>query len=392
MTKKRRIVSLLLAGALAVIPVWAQAASGGISGCVTSAGNENGKVTLTLMDRDGTQALKTVTVYGNSSNYVMEDVEDGQYILKAEKYNHVPREYEVEVAEGTLTQNVTLCVPGDVSGDGIINVGDTGRAYAHARGTNELTDPYAKACADMNGDRIINVGDVGKIYYMVRNSQTDTQIPPLPTNPVEDHKDEPIEIGGTLSFDAEVDGGHLSYYNLYRVSDTGLTIENPMAYVIYNGVTYEAEDGKVTVPGLHSDSTNVPVPIAIGNRGEEDLVFTVKLNYPQGHQMNPIPLSNGNWSTFCEEGNAQGVYYKFTATKDGTLTIKRSEDVDCNITITSDVVEGGTRSDSLSDHEGSTSLSFKMSAGESVLVCIVMNPQNGFNYPEATVKTTVRFR
>ena len=391
MIGKKRIVSFLLAGALVALPVYVQAA-GGISGKVTSSGNESGKVTVSLLHRGGIQAIQTVTLAGNSGSYMMENVEDGLYTLKASKYNHVTREYDVTVNGGVLTQDVKLCMQGDVTGDGRINVGDTARTYSHVRKTSQLADAYAQSCADMTGDGRINVGDTAKIYALVRNPGSTTEIPPLPTNPVEDHKEEPVEIGGTLTFDADVPSGHLVYFNLYRVSDTNLTIENPMAYVIYNGVTYEAQDGKVTVPGLYSANTNTPISIAIGNRGPEDLVFPVTLNYDLGHQMNPIPLSNGNLSTFCEEGNSQGVYYKFTATKAGTLTIRLTQEVDCNITITSDIVEGGTRSVSLSDNPDSTSLTFKMAEGESVSVCIVMNPQNGFNYPEATVNTTVRFR
>jgi hypothetical protein len=393
MMNKKKIVSLLLVGALIALPVCAQAATGGITGSVTSAGNAQGKVTLSLLHRGGTQAVQTVTVAGNSGSYVMEGVEQGLYTLKASKYNHVTREYEVVVTEdGTLVQDVKLCLQGDVTGDGRINVGDSGKAYSHVRKISLLTDAYAQRCADMNGDSKINVGDVGKIYALVRNPGSSTEIPPLPANPVEDNKEEPTNIGGTLNFDAEVDAGHLAYFNLYRISGTSLTIENPMAYVIYNGTTYEAEDGKVTVPELYSDSTNTPALVAIGNRGTEDLIFPVTLSYPQGHRMNPIPLSNGNLSTFCEAGNDQGVYYSFTATQAGTLTIRLTQAADCNISITSDIVEGGTRSVSLSDNPDSTSLSFKMSAGETVSVCIGMNPVNGYNYPEGTISTTVRFR
>lgn len=391
MISKKKIISFLLAGALVALPVCVQAA-GGISGTVTSSGNANGKVTLSLLHRGGTQAVQTVAVTGNSSSYVMENVEDGLYTLKASKYNHVTRQYDVTVTGGALVQDVKLCQQGDVSGDGRINVGDTAKTYSHVRKTSPLTDAYAQSCADMNGDGRINVGDTARVYALVRNPGSTTEIPPIPSNPVEDHKDEPLEIGGKLSFDADVASGHLVYFDLYRVSDTTLTIANPMAYVIYNGTTYEAEDGKVTVPGLYSANTNTPTSLAIGNRGPEDLVFPVTLTYPLGHQMNPIALSNGNLSTFCEEGNSQGVYYTFTASKAGTLTVRLTQDVDCNITITSTIVEGGTRSVSLSDNSDSTSLSFKMTEGESVSVCIVMNPQNGFNYPEATINTTVRFR
>ena len=392
MNGKKKILSFLLAGALAVFPVCARAASGGVGGSVVSAGNEQSKVTLSLFYSGGAQAVRTVKVAGTSGSYVMEGVEQGVYVLKATKYQHVPREYMVAVIDGTLVQDVELRLQGDASGDGRVNMGDTAQVFAYARGIGSFKDAYAERCADMTGDGRINMGDVAKIFAMVRYPETPPEIPPLPANPVEDNKDTPLEVGGTLNFDAAVSGGHLSYYNLYRISGTSLTIEDPMAYVIYNGVTYEAEDGVVTVPDLYSDHMNTPVSLAIGNRSEEDRTFAVKLSYPQGHQMNPIPLTVGNVSTWCQEGNSQGVYYSFTASKAGTLNIRLNQTVDCNITITSDAVEGGTRSVSLSDNPDSTALTFKMSEGESVSVCIVMNPQNGFNYPEATVSTTVRFR
>jgi hypothetical protein len=243
MNGKKRIISLLLAGALVALPVCAQAA-GGITGTVTSSGNTSGKVTLTLL-ADGGQS-QTLGVVGNSASYALENVEDGQYTLKASKYNHVSREYEVTVSGGAVTQDVKLCLKGDVTGDGKINVGDTSKTYSHVRKTNLLKDDYAIRCADLTGDGRLNVGDTSKIYSAVRNPAGPVEIPSIPADPVEDHKEEPIEVGGTLSFQAVVDAGHLSYYNLYRVTDTILTIENPMAYVIYNGVTYEAQDGKVT--------------------------------------------------------------------------------------------------------------------------------------------------
>lgn len=391
MIGKKRIFSLLLAGALVALPVSVQA-SGSVSGSVTTYGDAANKTTVSLVSQDGTQVLKSLTVAGNSGSYVMDNVEDGQYTLKVYKYNQVTRVYDVTVEGGALTQDVKLTFQGDVTGDGKINVGDSAKTYSHVRKTAVLTDAYTIRCADMNDDGRINVGDTARVYALVRNSGSDTSIPPLPTEPVEEHKEEPIEIGGTLNFEAEIDAGHLVYFDLYRVSETNLTIENPLAYVIYDGVTYEAQNGTVTVPGLYCANTNTPASIAIGNRGTQKQVFPVSLSYDLGHQMNPIPLSNGNLTTFCEEGNSQGVYYKFTATKAGTLTVRLTQTVDCNITITSDIVEGGTRSVSLSDNADSTSLTFKMIEGESVSVCIVMNPQNGFNYPEATVNTTVRFR
>ncbi len=386
---KKKIVSGLLAVTMvlgAAVPTFAQEQKLTLSGTVTALGSE-AKTTLSLVAAGSTQAAHSVAVSGSKGSYTLEGVDPGRYLLRAEKSGYVTREYEVNLSTGSLTQDVKLCLLGDVTGDGKINVADTSRTYSHVRGSSVLTDAYVLSCANINGDSRLNVADVSMLYSLVRNPVV--PIPPIPSNPVED---EPVDVAGTLEFSAPVQGGHLTPYQVYRVSGTSLVIKDAYAYVVYNGVTYEAENGVVTVPDLYSSSTNLPVCLSIGNRDTKDRTFTVNLVYPQGHQMNPMALANGTLSTFCKAGNDQGVYYRFTASKAGTLTIRLNEQVDCNITITSETVEGGTRSISLSDTEGGNSLSFKMSEGEAVIVCIGMNPTNGFNYPEATVSTTVRFR
>ena len=392
MIGKKRIAGLLLATAVAASAIPAAAATGTVSGSVTCSGKESSKVTLSLVFRGGAQAIRTVKQTGNKGGFTMDGLADGLYTLKASKAGHAPREYPVVLVGGSVTQDVKLCQYGDVSGDGRISVNDTATIYSHVRGVKAMEDAYILQCADFDQSGRINVGDAVKIYSGIRNPQPEVTVPQLPADPVEDNKDTPVEIGSTLNFVAGVEAKHLAYYNLYRVSGTSLVINSPYAYAVYNGVTYEAEDGVLTVPGLQSDSMNVPVSIAIGNRGDEDQAFQVSLVYPQGHQMNPLALNTGMLSTYCPEGDSQGVYYTYTASKDGKLVIRLSGSTDCNITITSDTVEGGTRCVSLSDNPDSNSVTFEMTEGESVTVCVVMNPVNGFNYPEAFVSSTVQFR
>lgn len=59
-------------------------------------------------------------------------------------------------------------LPGDVNGDGRVNLGDVARVFAHARGKNLLTDPEAMPAADANGDGKINLGDAARILAHVR--------------------------------------------------------------------------------------------------------------------------------------------------------------------------------------------------------------------------------
>lgn len=220
--------------------------------------------------------------------------------------------------------------------------------------------------------------------------------PSVPSNPIHDNKSSPIEVGGTLEFDAQVLPGHLRYYALYRVSDTTLTIYSNDAYVVYKGKTYTPVNGVVTVPGLYSESTNVPVKLAVGNMGVAEQTFHAVMTYPIGHQMNPYLLENGTVTTWSAEGNSQGVYYSYQAPAAGTLSITLnsvSGGHNADISITSEITEGGTRSVNLSSNgsaDGKT-VSLQLSAGERVIVAISVLPEDGFNYPEATVQTSVSF-
>lgn len=353
--------------------------------------------TLSLIPEGKTAPIETRQVKDGKYGFV--DLEQGVYTLKAENELCVTRSYTVTVGEETAEQEIQLYRPGDVTQDGKLNVLDTAKIYAHVKNATPLTDDYVLACADVTGDGKINIIDTASAYAKVRDPQSEpTPQPepdyPVPSSPVVDNADEPIDIGSVLEFDAPVQAGHLAHYWLYRISDTSLTIADPNVYVIYNGVTYTPKDGVLTIDNLHTDSTQIPVKLAIGNKSQVDKVFAAVLTYPEGHRMNPIPLSNGNLTTKCEEGDSQGVYYTFTAPSDGkiTVTVKSvTGAAACNVTLTSDSVIGGTRSES-TEESGKNSVSLELTAGESVMVSIVVCPENGFNYPAATINTTVRFR
>lgn len=140
------------------------------------------------------------------------------------------------------------------------------------------------------------------------------------TGPKPYNQGEPISIGGTLQFDAEVPAGYYVYYNIYKVSGTYLRIESGDAYVTYNGKTYYPENGVVTFP-VSSEGPSVPIQLQIGNSGTKDTTFHVTFAYPQGHMMNPINMTLGSFTVNVAEGNDQGVFYSFKQTGAGTLTM-----------------------------------------------------------------------
>lgn len=143
------------------------ASEAALSGSVTAA--NGAAVTLELFASGSTAADYTATA--QSGSYRFADVQPGSYKLTVSAENHVTRSYEITLS-GDAVQDVKICLLGDVTGDGRVNVGDTARAYAHARGTTLLNDAYTLACADVTGDGRVNVGDAARIYAHVRGTKT----------------------------------------------------------------------------------------------------------------------------------------------------------------------------------------------------------------------------
>ena len=224
----------------------------------------------------------------------------------------------------------------------------------------------------------------------------DKPVDPTPTGPIEEHKDEPIMIGGTLEFVADVKANHLVYFDLMKVNDTTLTIKNKDAYVIYNGVKYEAVNGVVSVPNLYSQYTNMPVSIQIGNKGTSDAIFDVVLSYPAGHLMNPNVLSMGAFSVDVKKNNEQGVYYKWTPTQAGMLTLTldkvtgKSGEVQAGISVTVTGADLIPHQYLLSEVEGNT-LTVEVKSGDSVVINVGVLPNAQNKYLAATIDITAAF-
>lgn len=222
---------------------------------------------------------------------------------------------------------------------------------------------------------------------------------PAPQPPIEDNKDAPIEVGGVLEFDAEVQANHIVYYNLYKLNDTTLTINNPNAYVIYNNKTYKAVNGVVTVPDLYVRYTNQPIKVAIGNEGTKDATFHVEFSYPEGHTNNPIDMSLGSFTANVKANNEVGVFYQWVASADGTLTLTVdgiTEGVSAAIVMTRVEIigEGEDRMEiphavALGEN-GESSVSIELKAGEYVKIAIGTQPVKN-KYPAASIDVTVSF-
>ena len=198
----------------------------------------------------------------------------------------------------------------------------------------------------------------------------------------------PIELGGVTEFDVEVKAGEKVYYNLYRVNDMIFTLEDADAYVICGGETYEPTEGVITFV-MKAEDFYTPVSVVFGNSGNEDKVYKVTLGMKEGTFGNPFVLEMGEFTTEIEAGNDQGVYYLYTVTEDGIVTIK-------NIDATEGVVHGyvlynlTTYVQRTLGEDGDTEVSIEVHAGDELMVTVAVLPDEENEYPAATIESDIR--
>lgn len=129
-----------------------------VSGTVTSYGDAEQTVTVSLLN--GENVVDTRTGTGKSVAYSFESVAEGTYTLLVEKSGHAPYTKEITVGAEPVTENVTLYLYGDVNGDGSTKNND-GMWLARylAKWSEYRTLKVYDAVADLNADGKIKAVD-----------------------------------------------------------------------------------------------------------------------------------------------------------------------------------------------------------------------------------------
>ncbi|MGM9601200.1 MAG: hypothetical protein ACI3W5_06420 [Faecousia sp.] len=207
------------------------------------------------------------------------------------------------------------------------------------------------------------------------------------------------EVPGGLATVEIVNGGQVNY-SIYRIGNTVLTLKGEDAYVIYDGVTYTAEDGVVTVP-IKGVLASTPVSLIVGNvltdqekqDGQEAATeaYLIRIEAPVGVYGNPEIVEDiSSLTTNIKEGNDTGYYYKWTAEEAGTVTFQvtgATEGVAYDICLTS--------SDSyairmLSESTDGT-VSMDVEAGSVVTINVTTLPDESGNYPAGVIEVNGSF-
>ena len=137
-----------------------------VSGTATSFGSNTDNVILQLIAEGHSEADYEVFVKGNTAEYSIEGISAGTYTMKVMKNNHVTREYTVVVGKSSVTQDVKICLLGDVNMDGVISIPDATEIQKSAAGLVSLTD-YQRKLADVNKNGESNVTDATQIQKFI---------------------------------------------------------------------------------------------------------------------------------------------------------------------------------------------------------------------------------
>ena len=129
-----------------------------IKGTITSFGNDTDDILILLYEKETENIMFEENIKGNITNYTIQNVPAGNYIMKFIKNNHVTREYEIVVDNLNITQDAKICLLGDINTDGKVNNKDWNSLYNHINETNKLAD-YSLLCADVNNDGKVNNKD-----------------------------------------------------------------------------------------------------------------------------------------------------------------------------------------------------------------------------------------
>ena len=124
-----------------------------VSGTVTSYGDAEQTVTVSLLN--GENVVDTRTGTGKSVAYSFESVAEGTYTLLVEKSGYAPYTKEITVEADAVTENVTLRLYGDANASGTVNATD---AVQVLRTGGKMTG-YSLTVADVNGSKTVNSTD-----------------------------------------------------------------------------------------------------------------------------------------------------------------------------------------------------------------------------------------
>lgn len=202
-------------------------------------------------------------------------------------------------------------------------------------------------------------------------------------------------FGGMEEFEVTVAGNGQYHVQLFRADGIVLRMEEPGAYLIVDGERYEPNSKGVIEVEISNSEVTVPNNLIIGNTGVTEVTIKVQLILPKGTFTNPHDAALGENTVSVEDGNVQGVYYVWTATADGVLTVTvtnaSNEHYDIQLYNLNSYAVRNLREEELLDADGNRYVSVKVSAGDVVSIGYMSVPDENFKYSPVTVTSVLSF-
>lgn len=174
----------------------------------------------------------------------------------------------------------------------------------------------------------------------------------------------------------QIPAGEIVHYAL-KTPGSYLELNDPEVELTVNGQLCPAEDGVIRIQ-LPADG-KATTRLQLKNTGSEAKQIGVAVLDAQGSQTNPIALESLNFPVSLAEGNANGMYYTWTADSDGELKLRLKEAAgDLIVTLGDTTVK-------LSETENGV-LELPVAAGDLVSIQVTALPDDAGNYPAAQLQ------
>ena len=181
-----------------------------------------------------------------------------------------------------------------------------------------------------------------------------------------------------------IPAGGSKFYSIQRIGGMVVTLSNPSAYIVCNGVRYNAQNGVVTFiapAALASDY----IFLEIGNTSGAAASFTLTFTNLTGTMNNPLLLTSmgAPVALTIPAKDEDGYFYKYYAEKSGTIRFyvtQKSVDYIMMITNNRNSTQRTSEADLASDANGAY-IEIEVAQGDELIINIGAMPDKRNNRP-----------
>ena len=191
-----------------------------------------------------------------------------------------------------------------------------------------------------------------------------------------------------------VPAGKSLFYSIQRIGGMYVTINSPAAYVVCNGVRYNAQNGVVAFVAPAALASDF-ITLEIGNTGGAAASFTLVFTNLTGTQSNPLLLTSmgAPVALTLPAGDDDGYFYKYYAEKAGTIRFyvtQKNADYIMMITNNRNSAQRTSEADLAEDANGAY-IEMQVNAGDELIINVGAKPDRRNNRPALNMTWVGKF-